>query len=170
MSGGILLGLGSIISWKHVLMESIGLELTTTNLAEIAKRMLRDREVSLKRLKGCCWIMRRHWDSWPPGGEEFNPGPETRLDRSELLCNKVLLKYKGDREGFLHRHQKGAEEYPWVLYSSGLLCVSSHYMILPKVTESLGLGVSAITPKAQGLISGQEWRFHKWFSYVIKWD
>ena len=32
------------------------------------------------------------------GGEEFNPGPETRLDHSELLCNKVLLKYKGDRE------------------------------------------------------------------------
>ena len=32
--------------------------------------------------------------------EEFNPGPETRLDRSELLCNKVLLKYKGDRESF----------------------------------------------------------------------
>ena len=22
-------------------------------------------------------------------GEEFNPGPETRLDRSELLCNRV---------------------------------------------------------------------------------
>ena len=35
-----------------------------------------------------------------PGGEKFNPGPETRLDRSELLCNKVLLKYKGDRESF----------------------------------------------------------------------
>ena len=35
-----------------------------------------------------------------PGGEEFNPGPETRLDRSELLCNKVVLKYKGDRESF----------------------------------------------------------------------
>ena len=33
-------------------------------------------------------------------GEEFNPGPETRLDRSELLSNKVLLKYKGDRESF----------------------------------------------------------------------
>ena len=32
------------------------------------------------------------------GGEEFNPGPETRLDCSELLCNKVLLKYKEDRE------------------------------------------------------------------------
>ena len=34
------------------------------------------------------------------GGEEFNLGPETRLDCSELLCNKVLLKYKGDRESF----------------------------------------------------------------------
>ena len=34
------------------------------------------------------------------GGDEFNLGPETRLDRSELLCNQVLLKYKGDREGF----------------------------------------------------------------------
>ena len=34
-----------------------------------------------------------------PGGE-FNLGPEMRLDRSELLCNKVLLKYKGERESF----------------------------------------------------------------------
>ena len=33
-------------------------------------------------------------------GDEFNPGPEMRLDHSELLCNKVLLKYKGDRESF----------------------------------------------------------------------
>ena len=155
----------------------MGLELTTTNLAEMAKRMLRDREVSLKRLKGCCWIMQRHWDSWPPEGMNSIRGRRWGLI-SELLCNKVLLKYKGDREGFLHRHQKGAEEYPWVLYSSGLLCVSSHYMILPKVTGSLGLGVSAITPKAQGLISGQEWRFHKWFFMALseiktniwKWD
>ena len=29
--------------------------------------------------------------------EEFNPGSEMRLDHSELLCNKVLLKYKRDR-------------------------------------------------------------------------
>ena len=35
-----------------------------------------------------------------PRGEESNLGPETRLDSSELLCNKVLLKYKGDRESF----------------------------------------------------------------------
>ena len=34
------------------------------------------------------------------GGDEFNLGLETRLDRSELLCNKVLLKYKGDRKSF----------------------------------------------------------------------
>ena len=32
------------------------------------------------------------------GGEEFNPGPETRLDHTELLCDEFLLKYKG-REG-----------------------------------------------------------------------
>ena len=31
------------------------------------------------------------------GGDEFNLGPETKLDRSEILCNQVLLKYKGDR-------------------------------------------------------------------------
>ena len=46
------------------------------------------------------------------GREEFNLGPEMRLDCSELLCNKVLLKYKGDRESFCHRHQKGAERVP----------------------------------------------------------
>ena len=31
------------------------------------------------------------------GGEEFNTWPETRLDRSEILSNKVLLKYKGEK-------------------------------------------------------------------------
>ena len=33
-------------------------------------------------------------------GEEFNPGPVMRLGPSELLYNKVLLKYKRDRENF----------------------------------------------------------------------
>ena len=28
------------------------------------------------------------------GGEEFNPGPVTRLDYLELWCNKVLLSIK----------------------------------------------------------------------------
>ena len=57
----------------------------------------------------------------------------------------------------------------WVLYSSGFLCVSSHHLILPRVSYlvALGLGVSAPTPKAQGLISGQEWRFHKWFVMAL---
>ena len=36
-----------------------------------------------------------------PGGEEFNPGPETRLDRSELLCNKVLY-FGHPREELTH--------------------------------------------------------------------
>ena len=43
--------------------------------------------------------------------EEFNPGPEMRLDSSELYVI-VLLKYKGDRESFWHRHQKEAERVP----------------------------------------------------------
>jgi len=34
------------------------------------------------------------------GEEEFKPGPVMRLDQSELLCNKALLKYKRDRESF----------------------------------------------------------------------
>ena len=34
------------------------------------------------------------------GREEFNPGPDTRLGRSELLCNRILLKYKRDRKSF----------------------------------------------------------------------
>ena len=46
------------------------------------------------------------------GEEELNSRPETRLDRSELLCNRVLLKYKRDRESFWHKHQKGAERVP----------------------------------------------------------
>ena len=58
----------------------------------------------------------------------------------------------------------------WVLYSSGFLCVSSHYLIPPRVSclVVLGLGVSAPTPKAQGLISGQERRFHKWFVMALR--
>ena len=66
--------------------------------------MLCNHEVRV--LKGCCWIMTPGFLA--PGGEEFNPGPETRLDSSELLCNTVLLKYK--RENFWHRHQKGGRK------------------------------------------------------------
>ena len=54
-------------------------------------------------------------------GEEFNPRPEKRLDYSELLCNKILLKYKGDRESFSYRHQRGQKEYPLASVSSGVI-------------------------------------------------
>ena len=47
------------------------------------------------------------------GGEEFSLGPETRLDRSELLCNKVLQKYKGDRESF----RRGQKSTPLLVFS-----------------------------------------------------
>ena len=57
----------------------------------------------------------------------------------------------------------------WILYSGGFCCVSSHYLIFPRFSSLVveGLGVSAPTPKAQGLISGQEWRFHKWFAMAL---
>ena len=45
-------------------------------------------------------------------GREYNPGPEMRLDCSEFLYNKVLLKCKRDRESFWQRHQKGTERVP----------------------------------------------------------
>ena len=44
-------------------------------------------------------------------GEEFNLGPETRLDRSELLCNKVLFKYKGEKASDIGI-RRGQKEYP----------------------------------------------------------
>ena len=47
-------------------------------------------------------------------GEELNLGPVRRLDLSGLLCSKVSLKYKRDRESFWHRAQKGAERVPGV--------------------------------------------------------
>ena len=50
----------------------------------------------IKVLKGLLLIHEKTPGFLASGGEEFNPGPETRLDCSELLFNKVLLKYKGD--------------------------------------------------------------------------
>ena len=42
-------------------------------------------------------------------------------------------------------------------------------MILPRVSSLImqGLGVSAPTPKAQGLISAEERRFRKWFVMAL---
>ena len=35
------------------------------------------------------------------GEEDFDLGPELRLDYSKLLCNKVLLKYKRNKRKLL---------------------------------------------------------------------
>ena len=43
--------------------------------------------------------------------EEFNLGVEMRLDRSELLCNKVLLKYKREKASDINI-RRGQKEYP----------------------------------------------------------
>ena len=43
-------------------------------------------------------------------GEEFNPGPEMRLDHSELLRNKVLFKYKKGRESFWQETSEGGRK------------------------------------------------------------
>ena len=51
------------------------------------------------------------------GGEEFNPGPVTRLDHSELLCNKVLLKYKRDRQSFRQTSEEGRKSAPLLVFS-----------------------------------------------------
>ena len=42
-------------------------------------------------------------------------------------------------------------------------------MILPRVSPLVvwGLGVSTLTLKAEGLISGQEQRFYKWFVMAL---
>ena len=55
------------------------------------------------------------------------------------------------------------------LVSYAFLLLSSHYLILPGARSLVvyDLGVSSPTPKAQGLISGQEQRFHKWFVLTL---
>ena len=57
------------------------------------------------------------------GREEFNLGPETRLDDLELLCNKVLLKNKGIR--------RGQKEYPFASVSHEVI-----YSLISYYSES----------------------------------
>ena len=66
--------------------------------------------LSIFRIEKLLLNRERRRDSWPL--EKNSIWGQRWLDRSELLCNKVLLKYKGDRESFWHRHQKGAERVP----------------------------------------------------------
>ena len=46
------------------------------------------------------------------GGEEFSPGPEMRLDRSELLCNKVSLSIKEIEKASDIGIRRGQKENP----------------------------------------------------------
>ena len=52
-------------------------------------------------------------------GGEFNPEPMRRLDHSELLCNKVLLKIEKDSDIDIRRDRKSAPllVFSWMLYS-----------------------------------------------------
>ena len=81
-----------------------------------------------------------------------------------LMIGFVFLFCLLFRWGVLHRVLLVVGWY-WVLFSSGFLCVHSHYLIPPRVSSLViqGLGVSAPTPKAQGLT-------HKWVCYSTKWD
>ena len=64
-------------------------------------------------------------------GEEFNLGPETRLDRSELLCNRVLAKYKRDREASDIDIRRGQKEDPLARVSNGVI-----YFLITYYSES----------------------------------
>ena len=92
--------------------------------------IFKSRDITLpKKVKGCCWITTPGFLA--PEGEEFNPGPETRLDHSELLCNKVLLQYKRDRESW-HRHHNGTERVPPCSSSAGCYIVTSSLLMKEK--------------------------------------
>ena len=47
-----------------------------------------------------------------PGGEEFNPGPETRLDCSDLLCNNFYSSIKEIEKASDIGIRRGQKEYP----------------------------------------------------------
>ena len=71
------------------------------------------------------------------------------------------------RWGLLHRLLL-VDEWCHVLYLRGFLYVSSQYLILP-MASSLVVGFCSQCShfKTQGLISGQQWRFHKCFSVAL---
>jgi len=56
---------------------------------------------------------------------------------------------------------------PGLIFKWFPLC--AHYLTLCRVRSLvfLGLGASTPTPKGQGLISGQEQRFYKWFVMAL---
>ena len=91
-----------------------------TRMCLVASDSAVPRTVAHRLLCSCDFSRQVYWSGWPlptprdlpewlllnqaktpgflaSGGEELKPGPEMRLDSSELLCNKLVLKYKGDK-------------------------------------------------------------------------
>ena len=97
------------VSWKVICL------MWDCTFIEVRNRKSKAEKGGIQTSAMCWKVAAEPWKSLgflASGGEEFNPVPQTRLDCSELLCNKDLLKYKRDRENFWHRHQKGAERVP----------------------------------------------------------
>ena len=63
-------------------------------------------------------------------GDRFNPGPETRLDHSELLCDKVLLNYKREKASDID-NRRGQKECPLTSVSKGII-----YFLISYYNES----------------------------------
>ena len=59
-------------------------------------------------------------------GEEFNPRPVTRLDHSELLCHKVLLKYKREKASDIDI-RRGQKEHPLASVIDGVIYILISY-------------------------------------------
>ena len=104
--------------------------------------------------------------------EEFNLGPEMRLDRSELLYNKVLLKYKRDRASFWHRHQKGGRKsVPLLVFSQMLYSYQQSADWRKEMSQNSKNGTRTLTHNmhfeitlAQGELS---WAI-KWLTWILK--
>ena len=65
------------------------------------------------------------------GGEEFNLGPEMRLDCSVLLCSKILLKYKEIEKASDIDIRRGQKECPLSSVSNGVI-----YLLISYYDES----------------------------------
>ena len=88
---------GPIASWQ---IDGETME-TVTDFIFLDSKITADGDCS-HEIKRCWKVVAKPWKmlGFLASGERLNSGPELRLDRSELLCNKVLLKYKRDRESF----------------------------------------------------------------------
>ena len=70
-------------------------------------------------VKGCCYE-RMTLGLLASGRKEFIAGPVTRLHWSELLCNKVLLKFRRDRESFWLTSEGDRKSPPLLVFSKEL--------------------------------------------------